>query len=109
MQYFIVKLDLIFVLQIMQSCWSLYKDARPSFLDLKQDLFDTFARMAAVGLSADIHLEQQALCVLCLEERAQMAFVPCGHKCLCESHAGFAGTSCPICRNKGQLIKIYDT
>jgi len=38
------------------------------------------------------------LCIVCCEEPANIAFVPCGHMCCCLEHASGQGmATCPIC------------
>lgn len=53
----------------------------------------------------------QSECVVCLEEDSSYAFIPCGHRCVCESCAkNLEATTkeCPLCRSKIQLImKIF--
>ena len=47
------------------------------------------------------------LCVICLDEKATHAIVPCGHQCLCPDCAGFVD-KCPMCRGaKENVIKIF--
>lgn len=40
-------------------------------------------------------------CVICLEEKCEMVFIPCGHFCTCESCCSSLQSSsfnCPLCR-----------
>ena len=47
------------------------------------------------------------LCVICLDEKATHAIVPCGHQCLCPDCAGFVD-KCPMCRvAKQSVIRIF--
>jgi len=52
-----------------------------------------------------------AECVVCLEEDSSYAFIPCGHRCVCESCAKnlYETTKeCPLCRSKiQQTMKIF--
>jgi hypothetical protein len=47
-------------------------------------------------------VEQEALCVVCMDERKQHAMVPCMHMCLCEACAqrllDVRTPHCPVCR-----------
>lgn len=46
-------------------------------------------------------------CLICLEEKRQLACLPCGHLCVCVS-CGYALQGCPICREKIQsFVRIY--
>jgi baculoviral IAP repeat-containing protein 2/3 len=52
-----------------------------------------------------------SLCIICEEKTADYAVVPCGHKCLCQSHYELIVDKgeCPVCRARVQTcIKIYD-
>lgn len=51
-------------------------------------------------------------CVICLDARAEMAFIPCGHQCVCracaESHATAPLDRCPQCRQVStNLVRIF--
>lgn len=47
---------------------------------------------------------EEECCVVCLSERKSHAFVPCGHRCVCESCCQSimqsSGASCPVCRGQ---------
>ena len=52
-------------------------------------------------------------CIVCFEQSATLAFVPCGHQCVCKTCAeaitdsGGAG-KCPYCRTESIMtIQIY--
>ena len=45
-------------------------------------------------------------CSICMEKEKCMAFVNCGHMCVCESCCSRI-EKCPICRTGGHIIKIY--
>eukprot|EP00285_Hemiselmis_virescens_P017206 CAMPEP_0173387306 /NCGR_PEP_ID=MMETSP1356-20130122/9824_1 /TAXON_ID=77927 ORGANISM="Hemiselmis virescens, Strain PCC157" /NCGR_SAMPLE_ID=MMETSP1356 /ASSEMBLY_ACC=CAM_ASM_000847 /LENGTH=623 /DNA_ID=CAMNT_0014343863 /DNA_START=93 /DNA_END=1964 /DNA_ORIENTATION=- len=57
-------------------------------------------------------VEHVAECVICTEAAPVFAFVPCGHRCLCESCSNhFLGIQavCPLCRTPAtQLMKVFD-
>ncbi|VVC91762.1 unnamed protein product [Leptidea sinapis] len=44
------------------------------------------------------NIAQDAECVICMENKSQVAFVPCGHMCCCQSCAQKNITNCPMCR-----------
>lgn len=49
-------------------------------------------------------------CVVCMDEVPTHAFIPCGHRCVCEdcSSSFSPGSPCPICQGKCQMImRIY--
>jgi hypothetical protein len=56
----------------------------------------------------------QPECVVCLDNPAVMACIPCGHQCLCSEHAGAYASdgerTCPCCRQKltpPYVMKIF--
>jgi hypothetical protein len=55
--------------------------------------------------------EKVATCVVCLDEVATHACVPCGHKCLCADDAAVIAphNKCPLCRaHLTNLIRVFD-
>jgi len=53
--------------------------------------------------------EGKNLCVVCMEEPAQMAITVCGHLCLCPQCASSLH-ACPLCRvtfSRNDLLKIF--
>lgn len=47
------------------------------------------------------------ICVICLVEKYNSVFVPCGHMCCCV-HCGAQLTQCPLCRRRvDQLVRTY--
>ncbi|CAE7214605.1 FANK1 [Symbiodinium necroappetens] len=54
--------------------------------------------------------QDDGMCVVCLERRADTAVVPCGHLCLCQNCvADVMGQKlCPMCRNEASsTVRIY--
>lgn len=58
--------------------------------------------------------EKKNTCCICLENKYNIAFINCGHACICEGcainlqeRANDNILDCPICRTNGPLIKIY--
>ena len=48
-------------------------------------------------------------CVVCLDEEANIVFIPCGHLCTCISCSSRLGNLCPICRsNFTSSIQVYN-
>lgn len=49
-------------------------------------------------------------CVVCMNAASTHAFVPCGHRVLCESCAAIPNLDlCPLCRTqKSGIIRIFD-
>jgi len=55
-------------------------------------------------------LEDDAACVICMENKKTTCAVPCGHKILCNSCSREAVfETCPICRTPcDKIIRVYD-
>jgi hypothetical protein len=55
-------------------------------------------------------LEDDAACVICMENKKTTCAVPCGHKILCNSCSREADfETCPICRTPcDKIIRVYD-
>jgi len=56
--------------------------------------------------------EEESTCIICLSSLASMAFVPCGHRCLCptcaEELTGDMRRRCPQCRQpSNSIIRIF--
>lgn len=49
-------------------------------------------------------------CVICLSNQRQIAFVPCGHLCICRNCSNNGNIIvCPICRNQeSSRLEIFD-
>ena len=76
---------------------------------------------SSCSLKDNVDIENDNLCCVCLTREKNMAFVPCGHKCICATCFNklqpssqidrqdiFIIKTCPICKTKGFAIKIYD-
>lgn len=47
-------------------------------------------------------------CTICLSSKAEVAFIPCGHMCVCSGCTPRAKGKCPVCRASFQShVKIY--
>ena len=68
--------------------------------------------------SAKLSVVKSETCGVCMENPSTHAFVPCGHKCICEACAKFImpglsttisqGKTCPLCRTPTTMImKIF--
>lgn len=59
----------------------------------------------------DIRNHDNHVCVVCMDKPVTHAFVPCGHRCVCEDDAKILMThmrQCPVCRTPAvQAIQIY--
>ena len=52
-------------------------------------------------------IELESLCKVCLNERYNTVFIPCGHVCACVKCA-FSVATCPICRQPHKnVVKLY--
>jgi hypothetical protein len=69
------------------------------------------AELLAKLAGATDHENEEGGCVVCMEAAADYAFLPCGHRCVCRTHAEMIHTStrtCPICRQPTQSFnKIF--
>lgn len=46
-------------------------------------------------------MEEERTCLVCQDNRVNVAFIPCGHLCCCEACSNHSAlTSCPFCRNQ---------
>lgn len=61
-----------------------------------------------IGTQKEEH-QNSVSCVLCLEEKSNTLFLPCGHFCTCASCAdSLQQTSCPICREGiKSVVRVY--
>lgn len=49
--------------------------------------------------STDVEsLTMQTECVICMDEKCEVVFIPCGHMCCCQECANKELDSCPMCR-----------
>ena len=54
------------------------------------------------------HSKENNGCVVCLEQEATHAFIPCGHLCICSSCLELMDTKCPLCRRQMFCVtRIY--
>jgi serine/threonine protein kinase len=102
-------LDSVFQ-NIMSPCWTKVANNRPNFARLGQILRAKQDELLREEGATEI--EARRACCICLAEKAKVAFVPCGHLCLCETcRPQFAEprSLCPICRTVSEtLISIYE-
>lgn len=54
---------------------------------------------AAAGGSAAKRAKAAADCAICMDKLAEIAFLPCGHMCVCSTCVSLA-SKCPMCRKK---------
>mmetsp|Transcript_42224 Transcript_42224/g.80724 ORF Transcript_42224/g.80724 Transcript_42224/m.80724 type:complete len:243 (+) Transcript_42224:317-1045(+) len=87
---------------------------RRSRPDLEKDVLPELEKLYAacpVREAANEHNAHCNVCVVCMDAPATHAFVPCGHRCVCESDADklLAGNrACPLCRVQAtNIIRIY--
>lgn len=76
--------------------------------ELKNQL--NIANGANVRLQKQID-ESNKKCSVCMDNKVERIFIPCGHACLCdqcyERCQTFNFRNCPVCRTDGQIYKIY--
>jgi hypothetical protein len=86
------------IFKLMEQCWQQDPAERPTFASLKMDIQDAYA--AEVAPQAAQQEDEENLCVVCMENQAECALIPCGHKCVCEEDATAMCRLgvCPICR-----------
>ena len=75
------------VYAIMQSCWHERPKDRPKMADIHA--------MLQTACAAEMFKPSE--CVICLENEAVVALIPCGHRCACEACAPSLN-NCPMCR-----------
>ena len=47
-------------------------------------------------------------CAICLDDDAQYAAVPCGHRCLCANCSKKTISQCPMCRTKmSAVLRVF--
>jgi serine/threonine protein kinase len=99
---------------LMQRCWCMLPRERPTFQELWEELLEQYVSLMSPHL-ADVHRQgdggEQAsgsMCVVCWESAAIKAFVPCGHRCVCEKAVCSRLVRCPVCRTEVQsAIRVY--
>ncbi|XP_038209177.1 E3 ubiquitin-protein ligase LRSAM1-like [Zerene cesonia] len=58
-------------------------------------------------LDSDESLNDDGECVICMENKSQVVFVPCGHMCCCEICSHKDISTCPMCRTHiERIIKV---
>jgi len=113
------------VYSIMQECWKEKQSDRPEFKDLKlklQGQYDEALRSQAIeSVMKDSNRckrpreddgageDDDNMCVICNERERRWAFLPCGHRCLCDLCNTAAATRlCPMCRAPpSSMHRIY--
>ncbi|KAL7472297.1 hypothetical protein ACHAXS_012637 [Conticribra weissflogii] len=75
--------------------------------DLKSLQFDEYAQVTL----EDSTVGDRTSCVICLQSKSELAFIPCGHLCTCKECAICVAnfdSRCPVCRsNVTHVIKIF--
>jgi hypothetical protein len=70
------------------------------------------------GDASDKVSSRHAVCVICMEDEATHAMVPCGHECVCaedaksfqgrEATRAVRGSVCPVCRaHVTNIIRVF--
>ena len=81
-----------------------YSDCQ--YLNRMKGAFVKPVRVRFIVTHEETH-EETHDCTICLTEKYNSVFVPCGHVCVCVKCA-FSVTKCPICRNPyTDILKIY--
>ena len=88
----------------------------PDVADTVTDLSTSHMRRDLHQLGMENHMLRlsaarmnDAVCAVCMERTLSVAFVPCGHLCLCEEcSARCQWKRCPVCRHQDvTLVRIY--
>ena len=92
---------------VVQHCWQASPDQRATFAKLVPILRALQEKVTVGPVVIDM-----PTCVICLEERATVAAVPCGHMCYCATHArdmqARGQNLCPIDRQPVErFITVY--
>jgi len=87
---------------------------RRSRPDLEKDVLPELEKLYAacpVREAANKHDEKFNVCVVCMDAPTTHAFVPCGHKCVCQSDADRTmarSKACPLCFKKATgIMRIH--
>eukprot|EP01025_Chloroclados_australasicus_P033008 TRINITY_DN3352_c0_g3_i2.p1 TRINITY_DN3352_c0_g3~~TRINITY_DN3352_c0_g3_i2.p1 ORF type:complete len:384 (+),score=42.36 TRINITY_DN3352_c0_g3_i2:60-1154(+) len=110
------------VFLFLRKLWNLYsrkRRERRMRLQMEEFLRD-HSRPSAPTAPADgenaaatsaAHVEETGngnLCVICMENRCDAVFVPCGHMCCCYACGERMSRRCPVCRGRStSLVKVY--
>ena len=82
---------------VLVSCWLARAKDRPTMSEIYAKLQVAFAA----------EMFKASECVVCLENEAVMALMPCGHRCACEACAPNL-RNCPMCRQPvRESMRIY--
>eukprot|EP00756_Hemistasia_phaeocysticola_P034818 Hpha_TRINITY_DN16543_c0_g1::TRINITY_DN16543_c0_g1_i7::g.136090::m.136090 len=91
--------------EIMLPCWNKGPGTRPTLEKLHTTIREKQAELLVQTAGAAV-----AECVICMDDPAKFAVVPCGHQCVCKKAVcqAAARQGCPICRGPcDQVIEIF--
>lgn len=88
-----------------QSAASSSSQLAPWQLETCQPVYDEYA-CAPGRMVVPKKEEEDNACSICMDKEKCMAFINCGHMCICETCTQRVD-KCPICRTQGPIIKIY--
>lgn len=94
-------------LQCTETRGSKRPDLEKEVLPELKKLFDECATSAAASKT----IEDENQCVVCWDAPPTHAFLPCGHRCVCESDAAelmARNKLCPVCRSHATgVVRVY--
>ncbi len=89
-------------------------DLKDKIDELKQKIIGYETKVKNLEKQLEEALDESATtnystCSICLTNKSDIAFIKCGHMCLCEDCSSHPKPfiTCPICRQCGPTIKIY--
>eukprot|EP00960_Hanusia_phi_P030065 748368-Hanusia_phi.AAC.1 len=97
------------VYEIMLACWR-QREERPSFNELRGMLGVEYDKALAKSNAGAGRNEDRTFCIICLDQEAHWAILPCGHLCLCGSckQEDNVVNPCPVCRKHSiGVLRIY--
>jgi hypothetical protein len=78
------------------------------YYEYKKMLQETLNPPSAPVAQGENDQSEDGKCVICIDQGAIYAVVPCGHLCVCESCKGNVINKCPVCRGNAQMVmKVY--
>ena len=82
-----------------------YNELQKQLYECKRKLSRAEARVEQVSESST---ESENICVICMTNTRECAYVTCGHVCACIECCERMGSQCPICRQDGNFIKLIN-
>ena len=82
-----------------------YNELHKQLYECKQKLSRAEARAQQI---TEFTTEPENICIICMTNPRECAYVNCGHVCACIDCCMAIGDKCPICRQNGNYIKLIN-